>query len=404
MTNPNLMSAALIWDGAEPIIPDRLLPTGMEKEAALALIAEKQQMIGSPLERLCEIAGRSCYDSLGAEKSRPSAGYHVHINQVKHLSTVEHAAMTFNIHTRSPDDVPGFALMFLNRPNVWVRQVLPYDLRITLNLRHVLEWEQTALAVWAHKEELDMLGKAIRLLAQCRAAQICGIAPEVGEVRLKGFPFELPEVAIGDTDAVLQLCPPETDDEKWVSIFMTGSRGFSHEQVRHGDWTAISQRSTRFVDESTSAWVEHPLVTQYLASADNVERAPNGEKTGLSLRDHVGHVQTTAKHVYKIVVEKLQPWLEAKGVDKTTARKQARGAARGYLGNGLYTEVVFSASVAQWKRMIGQRLSPGADAEIREIYEHALPVLKACRYGDSFKGLETVPSPDGIGQVLKQEG
>ncbi len=403
-----LISASLIYDGSGKVhLPDQLLPKADSKVEAFRMIAAKKQLLGNDREVLCEIAGRSCYDSLGAETSRDTPGYHKHILEVKHLSTIEHAALNFNIHTRRIEHVGAFALMFLNRPNVWVRQVSPYDLRVCLNLRHLLEWGTYKPAVWPldPPASAEQLGRALAGLAHTRAPMIMGdqSLDILTTIRDSGHPFDLPNIIIPESDhSILQLCEPESDEEKWVSLFMTGSRGFSHEQVRHGDWTAISQRSTRFVDENESPWVQHPLITQYLESSDVVEKAPNGEKTELSLRDHLKHVETTAKHAYKTAVGKLLPWLMGKGVDKTNARKQARGAARGYLGNGLYTEVVFSASVAQWRRMIQQRLNQFADAEIREVYAAALPVLKSCRYGKSFEDMGMMPSPDGIGHVLTQ--
>jgi thymidylate synthase ThyX len=56
-------------------------------------------------------------------------------------------------------------------------------------------------------------------------------------------------------------------------------------------------------------------------------------------------------------------------------RKAARGAARGFLSSSLYTEMIFSASVAQWKRIFAQRISVHADAEIREIMTAAKEIV-----------------------------
>lgn len=394
-----LISASLIYDGSgSPVIPPQLFPSGCDREVGLRRIAERQQMVGTPPEQLCEIAGRTCYDSLAADKSRSSAQYHPHILGVKHLSTVEHAAMTVSIHTRRHEEVAEFALMYLNRPNVWVRQAAPYDLRATVNLRHVLEWDEVPQTLSLDPALIKALGHAHRNLAHAHAPQIVGADPQVS---LSGDGAGGFLSAIEGTDCTMRVIKPATDEEKWVSIFMTGSRGFSHEQVRHGDWTAISQRSTRFVNEAESKWVQHPLISAYIAEVgDKPLRAPNGEACELTLGQRISHVESTAQALYTHLVGKLQPWLEGKGVDKVTARKQARGAARGYLGNGLYTEVVFSASVSQWKRMTRQRLNAAADAEIREVYAAVLPVLKACAYGDSFQGMSMAPSPDGIGHVL----
>jgi thymidylate synthase ThyX len=99
------------------------------------------------------------------------------------------------------------------------------------------------------------------------------------------------------------------------------------------------------------------------------------------------------------MAKELQAWLASRGVDAMTARKQARGAARGYLGNALYTDMVFSASVAQWRRMLRLRCCDPADAEIRVLAAAALPGLKASRHGDRFASFDTAPAKDGLGLV-----
>jgi thymidylate synthase (FAD) len=91
-----------------------------------------------------------------------------------------------------------------------------------------------------------------------------------------------------------------------------------------------------------------------------------------------------------------------KGTDKLTARKQARGAARGYLGNALYTELVFSASVAQWKRMLRLRCSDGADGEIRAVFVEVLKELKQCQYAQAFEAFDLVLASDGVGHVASE--
>ena len=62
------------------------------------------------------------------------------------------------------------------------------------------------------------------------------------------------------------------DAEKWLSLYIYGSRGLTHELVRHGDFTSISQRSTRFVNESKSPWTLHPLIQMYTREASKVEQ------------------------------------------------------------------------------------------------------------------------------------
>ncbi len=378
--NP-LIAASVVYDGGERVV----VPGQMGAPNA-------DQLAGTPLENLCELACRICYDSLGAAKSRSSVAMHQHLKEVGHLSVYEHANLTFELSRAVISGESGIGVL-VNRPGVWVNlEDGNGDPRFTANLRAILEWDS-----WS---------------ARSVPMRWSGYAASVGYILKKLAHARCPLVVANPATAApyAQAMPewyatvvePRSDDERWVSMFVSGSRGLSHELVRHGDHTAISQRSTRYVDEDGSPWVEHPLTSNYLASADAVVRASNGEQTELSLAQLTGHTQRTAARTYKDTVLALEPWLIARGIDKFTARKQARGAARGYLGNALYTELVFSASVAQWKWIIRQRASAAADAEIREMACKALLALKASRYRDSFDAMYLAPSPDGIGQVLTE--
>lgn len=374
------ISAAYVWDSLTdqlPAIPGPLTPNVLDPQEAIQTAG---QMQGTAKERLVEVAGRACYDSFG--RGRNSADYHTHILEVGHLSVLEHAAFTVELSTQ--DDHKGVAGMLyalLNRPSLWVnRTTSALKPRITLNLRHVLDWDRVRGP--GVSDEMR-LGCMLRQIAHRFAPQI--VNPLTG-------PYT-------DDPVVASLVAPKTDEEVWVSMFLTGSRGFSHELVRHGDFTAISQRSTRYVDESESQWVHHPLTLKYQTSEPSAHRAPNGEATELTLDQRINDVVGSARRVYQSTVSSLEPWLISRGVDKFTARKQARGAARGYLGNALYTEVVFSASIAQWKHMIRQRACAAADAEIRDVFCQAFDVLVG-RFPDRFFGWEPRPSPDGIGQVV----
>jgi thymidylate synthase ThyX len=107
--------------------------------------------------------------------------------------------------------------------------------------------------------------------------------------------------------------------------------------------------------------------------------------------------------MYARLNDELYKWLIGRSVDKGSARKQARGAARGYLGNALSTELIFSASVAQWKRMLRMRCSAHADGEIRAVFVEVLSELKKSRYASDFETFSLEPSPDGIGQCMAEK-
>lgn len=315
------------------------------------------QCEGTVREVLCELAGRECYDSLGSGRSSPA--YHAHILEVAHLSVYEHANFTVRMHgaVESVDTL----LALLNRPGVFVLSdpEHPTALRVTMNLRSVLDW-----GMWE-----TPLGKL-----PCPSA-ILGVAHKLAPQVVREEGLELNYV---------ELVAPVHDEECWISLRLSGSRGFSHEQVRHKFRTAVSQRSTRYVDESESSWSMHP-----------VARLVDGE-----LGQRIDAFAEASRTLYRDVADCAHRKLIERGVDRFTARKQARGGARGFLGNALSTSMIFSASVAQWRRMLRMRLSDAADAEIREVFVAILIELRRSCYGDRFAELTLRQSSDGLGRSL----
>jgi len=165
------------------------------------------------------------------------------------------------------------------------------------------------------------------------------------------------------------------------------SRGLTHELVRHRVGVAISQRSTRFVDENESEWIDHPLVVKYL-----------DEHKDSVLKARIDDAKSRCQSVYRDCVELLQPWLESQGVDKFSARKQARGAARGYLGNALATELIWTANVRTLLHVIGQRANKFADAEIRKLGVGIAEIMST-QVPAYFGHITFEDSSDGIGRV-----
>ncbi len=365
--------AKIVWDGEKLEVPSDM---GCPKD---------NQLKGSDLDNLVELAGRVCYDSLGS--GRDSVEYHKHIIEVGHGSVQEHANLTFAV----PLDVPtylGCVESLVNRPGVWMCKEVPtiitantgpgFNLRFTANLRSIREWFEfppmNKLAI--------ILGQQVQFLAKQKA------------------PLVLQDLQPQDTGMPLQLVQPKYEDEMWVSVFFTNvSRGFSHELVRHKFRTAVSQRSTRYVDEGESPWCWHPLILKNIDLDAPIQLEEEGVKNWCLYS--LNELRELCQDGYRALVDRLQAKLIEEGSDKFTARKQARGAARGLLGNALNTELVFSASLSQWKWMFHLRAAAAADAEIRvvmnEVYEQFLE-----RFSNHFKGYEKVDCPDNIGYGLKE--
>jgi thymidylate synthase (FAD) len=143
----------------------------------------------------------------------------------------------------------------------------------------------------------------------------------------------------------------------WISGV---SRSLTHELVRHRH-LSFSQVSQRYVNEDEGGFVVHPALTPFLNNhfyaADDDQAvfgygAPN-------IGEVLEMVNADSRRLYTDLVQ----FLEDKGVD----RKSARGAARSVLPNGSATELIVSGNHGAWREVLGKRLAPGADAEIREL-------------------------------------
>ncbi len=172
-----------------------------------------------------------------------------------------------------------------------------------------------------------------------------------------------------------------------ISFYLSGiSRGCSHEWVRHRVGVAISQRSTRYVDETESPMEWHPLISRLIPQ---LPEEPEFIEAVSDLRSF-----------YRTVYGGLVEGLIARGVESGTARKQARGAARGLLPGALSTAMVWTANIRALRHIIAMRASEHADGEIRllanRVYEAAREVVP-----EYFADGEQVACADGIGYAVR---
>lgn len=301
----------LVWDSTKPDAVHVPFEMGNPRH---------DQLQGSPRDMLAELCGRVCYDSLG--KGRGSEEYHRNVQDQRHLSIYEHCVFTVQF---DPARI-AFPVWF-NRPSLYVDTI---NHRVTLNLRHVMEWD-AASQHNGYAMSCELVGSLLHACAASLAPRSMGYATSP-----PGYlaPLRLVEQVRGD-------------HERWLSLYIGGvSRNLTHELVRHGDWTAISQRSTRYCDEDQTPIVWHP------ALADLMRR--DGE-----LDDTVDWLTGRGHDVYRRIVDAL--------VNRGHDRKTARGAARGVLPSALGTELIMSASVAQWRHIVNLRGAGAADAEIRGL-------------------------------------
>jgi thymidylate synthase (FAD) len=180
----------------------------------------------------------------------------------------------------------------------------------------------------------------------------------------------------------------------WGFRLRHASRGFANELVRHRVGVAISQRSTRYVDEHDSPWAVHPVLQAWL---DDPAVSPQDKE---KFQGSLEVVLTDCRQLYSMVVDFLEPWLKARApAEKLGARKQARGAARGYLGNALETSMIWSANLRTLLHVFAQRGAIFADAEARLFATRVLAVVRA-EAPNYFDHLSVAPSPDGVGEIV----
>lgn len=131
------------------------------------------------------------------------------------------------------------------------------------------------------------------------------------------------------------------------------SRALTHELVRHRH-LSFSQLSQRYVDESDASWVVPPA----LIPTDYPPREGVDQDDVVSIN----------KDAYIATTNNL--------VRQGLRRKQAREAARAYLTNGTETKIVVTGNFRAWRHVVKLRGSEHADAEIRRLMSHILPLLK----------------------------
>lgn len=318
------------------------------------------QFQGSIAERLIEAAGRCCYDSAGLPTSRGSDLFHRNLagldGTTPHYSVHEHYHFTVETYLH-----PG---VFLGIPDVCVHRT-GNGYRVTLNLRHCLEWPNNVVFTTDAGGLGGLIarwGRMLRRVASVVAPQI--VAPAK------------PEAIIEHLDPFL-LVEPQRDTEAFVTLFLEDSRVWSHEMVRHR--FNISQRSGRFVDETDRADCVHPLMSDYMMSVPLNGTEPDSEYVrAITARNHA---RIAARDAYDLCVLALQNHAVKKGLDKLTARKQARSAARYSLGNGLSTEMIFTCSIRSWRGIFKQRCNPAADQAIFELMTKAQEIVKSTKFG-----------------------
>ncbi len=144
----------------------------------------------------------------------------------------------------------------------------------------------------------------------------------------------------------------------WNLVITGVSRSFSHELVRHRAGWGYSQLSQRYVDESTTDFVEPEIIV-----------------TDPELHDIWLKAVETSHKSYCDLVNKLTEKINNRypNMDRTSRRKMARQASRSVLPNATETKIFVTANARALRHFIELRGSEYADPEIRKV---AIQILK----------------------------
>lgn len=145
-----------------------------------------------------------------------------------------------------------------------------------------------------------------------------------------------------------------------------------------GHESVLAHASATFYVEGVSRSLTHELVrSRFLAFSELSQRYVNAEDfrpvyppaANAHERGRIDAAMTFAVNCYSDAVEAH----EGRGL----TRKEARQAARAHLPLCTETKIVVSGNLRAWRDFLRQRLSPHADAEIRQLAEALLVELVA---------------------------
>lgn len=140
----------------------------------------------------------------------------------------------------------------------------------------------------------------------------------------------------------------------YTFAFRNVSRVFTHELVRHRAGSAFSQESLRYV-RLTDIGFRVPAALEPIR--DQV----------LELVEHLEEFQLTAAEALG---------LDAEGVP-FAVKKEVTSALRRLAPIGLSTDIIWSANVRTLRHVIEMRTSPGAEEELRAVFDEVAQVMLA---------------------------
>lgn len=301
----------------------------------------EDQLVGTGFENLMEFAGRICYDSIHG-LGRGTSEYFQNILDSEHYSILSHVWVGFAIEASE-----DFYKVLSLEPGVFLidnkfSSRSPMASILIINLRAL--YRMAVLGVYQYDQiGIDWSEKTSSVSVPVRRTiEICAmiakesIAPHV----FKNFNYSFDDNKFMERLKSYIEIVRIPDYFRPFSFHITCSRSCSHELIRHNYQVAISQRSTRFCDESNSKFVIHPK-----QSTDKAVSMPI-----------ISNMFSQYKEIFN------------KEFSESKDRKTARGIAARYLPHGLETQLIMTFPYFVLENVFRYRLAPiGVDQEIYDI-------------------------------------
>lgn len=158
-------------------------------------------------------------------------------------------------------------------------------------------------------------------------------------------------------------------------VFRDASRVFTHELVRHRAGVAISQESLRYVRPTE--------LRMTLVPGSELSRMKNLDELGRAIETNFAMYQKLADATIR---EDM----------KFDEKKAWTSALRRMLPDGIATTIVWSANHRTLRWVLEMRTSPGAEVEMRYIFDKVGDILVR-DYPTLYQDFEKKPHDDGVG-------
>lgn len=281
--------------------------------------------------KLIEAAGRTCYKSEGKITSGSAAKFVRILARVKkHYSVLGHAHVCFEVCDKSVSD-------YLNETETCTK----YFRMTNFNGRFLVSGNLWAWRDFFERETLNVIPK------------LSGWYPVDLYRILNYLNYNYPQIfefCMGSISSPIKPFAEKdmTNEEKMVHAARTcrfiTNRGITHESVRHRPWD-YSQESTRYVDYVKDIQFIEPVWW---------------ESSGFSQKSIWKLAMKSSEVFYKIL--RFLKWKPEQ--------------ARDVLPNALKTEIVATATLAEWHHMLTMRTGKAAHPQMRALMKPVLEDLK----------------------------